>query len=155
MILYTSTQIKCDSYNNKVRRLQYWNKIVLILRNIILYTAKWDYFILSYCDKYWYIVLVFQIVCDTDMMIRDLECRWPGATHDAYMLSMSSINTQFENRQYGDYMLLGDSGYPLKPWLITPLNNPNTEGERRFNTAHKAARCVVERCIGLLKSRFR
>lgn len=53
-------------------------------------------------------------------------------------------------------MLLGDSGYPLQPWLLTPLNDPapNTP-EADYNNAHKVTRSTVERCIGVLKYRFR
>ena len=50
---------------------------------------------------------------------------------------------------------IGDSGYPLEPWLLTPVNNPTTNGERKYNTAHCKTRNIVERSFGLLKSRFR
>ena len=51
--------------------------------------------------------------------------------------------------------LLGDSGYACKPWLLTPIPIPQTPQEVRYNAAHKTTRCIVERCIGVLKSRFR
>nr|XP_054923423.1 uncharacterized protein LOC129383126 [Dermacentor andersoni] len=46
----------------------------------------------------------------------------------------------------------GDSGCPLKPWLLTPVpGHPLTRiAEGRYNTAYAATRSVVERCIGLL-----
>lgn len=52
--------------------------------------------------------------------------------------------------------LIGDSGYPQQPWLMTPFLNaqPNTP-EARYNHAHINARNCIERCNGLLKSRFR
>lgn len=51
---------------------------------------------------------------------------------------------------------LGDSGYPLEPWLLTPYRNPQ-EGsmESHFNDIHSQARCVVERTIGILKARWK
>lgn len=54
-------------------------------------------------------------------------------------------------------LLLGDSGYPLRPWLLTPLENEPEPGtpEAAFNAAHKTCRASVERCIGVLKGRFR
>ncbi|XP_070386369.1 putative nuclease HARBI1 [Dermacentor albipictus] len=54
-------------------------------------------------------------------------------------------------------MFVSDSGYPLEPWLLTPVTDhpPIHTAEGRYNTAHAAMRSVVERCIGLLKSRFR
>ncbi|KAJ3662267.1 hypothetical protein Zmor_006623 [Zophobas morio] len=52
--------------------------------------------------------------------------------------------------------LLGDSGYPLMPYLLTPFTHPpeNTP-ESRFNNAHRRARSCIEQCIGILKARFR
>ncbi|KAJ8911921.1 hypothetical protein NQ315_016262 [Exocentrus adspersus] len=52
--------------------------------------------------------------------------------------------------------LLGDSGYPLEPWLMTPVvgNNLNEE-ERMFNLELRRIRNLVERGIGIFKSRFR
>ncbi|KAG0444299.1 hypothetical protein HPB47_013953 [Ixodes persulcatus] len=51
----------------------------------------------------------------------------------------------------------GDSGYPLEPWLLNPVpGNPAVgSDEARFNQAHRSTRSVVERCIGMLKNRFR
>ncbi|KAJ8912376.1 hypothetical protein NQ315_014744, partial [Exocentrus adspersus] len=52
--------------------------------------------------------------------------------------------------------LLGDSGYPQQPWLMTPFRNPaENYPEARYNRAHIVARNCVERCIGVLKTRFR
>jgi len=52
-------------------------------------------------------------------------------------------------------MLVGDSGYPLEPWLLTPVSSPSTCAEERYNMAHAMTRNVIERAFGLLKSRFR
>jgi len=49
----------------------------------------------------------------------------------------------------------GDSGYPLEPWLMTPLGTATTRAEMAYNSAHSKTRTVVERCFGLMKSRFR
>lgn len=51
---------------------------------------------------------------------------------------------------------IGDSGYPLRKWLQTPV--PNAEDgtpEADYNTQLCSARCLIERCNGLLKMRFR
>lgn len=50
----------------------------------------------------------------------------------------------------------GDSGYALRPWLMTPVLNaePNSP-EDRYNIAHRQIRSLIERTNGLLKMRFR
>lgn len=51
--------------------------------------------------------------------------------------------------------LLGDSGYPQEPWLMTPIVNANPGSpESRYTDAHIQTRNAIERCIGLYKSRF-
>ncbi|XP_046400480.1 putative nuclease HARBI1 [Ischnura elegans] len=60
-------------------------------------------------------------------------------------------------QQRSKVWLLGDSGYRLEPWLLTPVLGmvmPNSP-EDRYNRALRRARNTVERCIGLLKSRWR
>lgn len=50
---------------------------------------------------------------------------------------------------------MGDSGYPLEPWLLTPIGTPSSANEERYNTVHVKARNPIERAYGVLKSRFR
>jgi len=61
----------------------------------------------------------------------------------------------FADTQTVLHYVTGDSGYPLEPWLMTPLGAANTRAEMAYNTAHSKTRTVVERCFGLMKSRFR
>ena len=98
---------------------------------------------------------VLQVISDAALRIRNLVARWPGSTHDAFMLENSQVKTDFEAGRHHGYWLLGDSGYPCRKYLITPLLRPSNRQEIRFNMAHKRTRSVVERCIGVLKSRFR
>ncbi|KAB0803507.1 hypothetical protein PPYR_00477, partial [Photinus pyralis] len=48
-----------------------------------------------------------------------------------------------------------DSGYPCLPWLFVPIPNPNTNQQHNYNNNFKRCRSTVERCIGVLKGRFR
>jgi len=51
--------------------------------------------------------------------------------------------------------ITGDSGYPLEPWLLTPLGSTTTASEQAYNSSHAKIRAIIERCFGLWKSRFR
>lgn len=53
------------------------------------------------------------------------------------------------------FLIKGDSGYGQQPWLNVPLTTVNSEQGERYNKTHKKIRSTVERCIGILKSRFR
>ncbi|KFM73761.1 putative nuclease HARBI1, partial [Stegodyphus mimosarum] len=90
------------------------------------------------------------------MEILDVVARWPGSTHDSFMWKRSKLRELFVSGQIPrQNFLLGDSGYPLEPWLLTPYSSPNTHAQQIFNRKHKSLRAVVEHCNGLLKSRFR
>lgn len=52
-------------------------------------------------------------------------------------------------------IIIADSGYALRPWMITPLHDPqpNTP-ESDFNNWFLKIRSLIERCNGVLKMRF-
>nr|XP_046271742.1 putative nuclease HARBI1 [Scatophagus argus] len=80
---------------------------------------------------------------------------WPGSTHDARMLSESGLRQLFEGHYVpANCHLLGDSGYPCKPWLLTPYLQPHQGPQLNYNRAHKRTRAVVERGIGQMKRLF-
>lgn len=98
-------------------------------------------------------------VCDYDLKILAMNARHAGATHDSFIWNNSAIKNEMErNFRNGDdsTWLIGDSGYAQQPWLMTPFYQPLPESpEERYNRAHCRARNCVERCIGVLKMRFR
>ncbi|XP_045506318.1 putative nuclease HARBI1 [Colias croceus] len=99
-----------------------------------------------------------QIICDSDLNILNVDATFGGATHDAYIWRNSEINNHLQQlHNNGESIwLLGDSGYPLRPWLLTPIVNavPGT-AEDHYTNVHCSARNTVERCIGVLKTRWR
>ncbi|CAF4554266.1 unnamed protein product, partial [Didymodactylos carnosus] len=48
-----------------------------------------------------------------------------------------------------DGWLLGDTGYASKSWLLTPIKDPATSSQRRYNRAFKRCRCTIERLFGV------
>lgn len=94
-----------------------------------------------------------QAVCDSDAFITNIVARWPGSTHDSRIFENSNIADKLRDGAL-DGILLGDSGYACRAYLLTPILKPKNAGEVRYNTAHRRTRCVIERCFGLLKRRF-
>uniref|UniRef100_A0A671PWI3 DDE Tnp4 domain-containing protein n=1 Tax=Sinocyclocheilus anshuiensis TaxID=1608454 RepID=A0A671PWI3_9TELE len=95
-----------------------------------------------------------QVVFDAAYKILDLVPKWPGLTHDSRVLSESGLTGLFEqNYVRPGCHLVGDSGYPLKRWLLTPYRRPQGEQQLNYNS-HKATRAVVERGIGQHKRIF-
>ena len=94
-----------------------------------------------------------QAVCDSDAFITNIVARWPGSTHDSRIFENSKIAHKLRDGAI-DGILVGDSGYACRAYLVTPILKPKNAGEVRYNTAHRCTRCLIERCYGLLKRRF-
>ncbi|XP_029835952.2 putative nuclease HARBI1 [Ixodes scapularis] len=111
-----------------------------------------------WCRKQYYALNVM-VVCDARCRVMCIDLCYPGSVHDSFAWRFSWLRDNFEQGRLIDdgRFLLGDSGYALEPWLITPVPGVHTTSTAsgRFNKAHSSMRSVVERCIGLLKSRFR
>ncbi|XP_072141013.1 putative nuclease HARBI1 [Dermacentor andersoni] len=99
------------------------------------------------CRKGYY-ALNCMFICDADMKILALDPMRPGSDHDAFVWRTTWLRRRFQAGRIvnaGEY-LLGDSGYPLEPWLLTPVpgHPPVHTAEGQYNTAHAAMRSVVE-----------
>ncbi|CAI6377470.1 unnamed protein product [Macrosiphum euphorbiae] len=110
-----------------------------------------------YINRKQYHSINCQIVTDADLKILSINAKFPGRSHDAYVWKNSTIRSHLLETNAKNTFLIGDSGYPLEPWCITPIlgNHQIYSPEHRFNKTHKWARCTVERCIGVLKQRWR
>jgi hypothetical protein len=95
-----------------------------------------------------------QTVSDANLKILDIVSRWPGSAHDSTIFNNSRICENFENGTISRGILLGDGGYPLKEYLLTPLTNVNTRAENLYNEAQIRTRNPVERSYGVWKRRF-
>ncbi|XP_055913458.1 putative nuclease HARBI1 [Eupeodes corollae] len=99
------------------------------------------------------------LICDEEMKIRFVDATHPGACHDSLVWKVSEFRSHLLQRYLSgerNFWLLGDAGYPLAPWLLTP-HRTCQEGspESKFNKAHKAARKIIEQVNGVLKGRWR
>ncbi|XP_017468618.1 PREDICTED: putative nuclease HARBI1 [Rhagoletis zephyria] len=110
-----------------------------------------------YINRKGYFSKNVQLVCDFDLNILGCFARYGGSTHDAYIWESSIIKSHMLNAYTANGStgwLLGDSGYPLQPWLMTPFRNVEHASQQRYNDSHARARNCVERLNGVLKKVF-
>ena len=76
------------------------------------------------------------------------SCKWPGSVNDARVLRCSSLYEKWNNgwRPFDNAILLGDSIYPLKSWLIPPMVFEQiTAATEKFLQSNKCTRRIEER----------
>lgn len=95
-----------------------------------------------------------QSVSSANLMFQDIVARWPGSTHDSHIFNESRLKQRFETGEFQHGVLLGDGGYKLFPYLMTPFRNPTTPNEHNYNRVQILVRNTVERKYGVWKRRF-
>lgn len=94
------------------------------------------------------------ILCGPNLDVFYASARWPGSVHDARVMRCSSLQRKWESgwRPFPNAIILGDSRYGLRKWLITPripVQIPRTESLERFLRAFKSTRRMVENALGI------
>ncbi|KAK4885277.1 hypothetical protein RN001_001548 [Aquatica leii] len=75
-----------------------------------------------------YYSLNVQIICNANLKILAVNARYPGSVHDSAIWITNVIRREVKNMHLNgntNSWLIGDSGYPLEPWLMTPINSPH------------------------------
>ncbi|XP_035209924.1 putative nuclease HARBI1 [Stegodyphus dumicola] len=110
-------------------------------------------------------------------MTTNVNAKFSGSSHDSFVWRSSEVRHALSMHQETGSWLLGkqffsfvryfrsvkkkfntsgDAFYPLEPWLLTPVSSPTVGcANEMYNKKHATARSCIERCIGVLKSRFR
>lgn len=94
-----------------------------------------------------------------------VSAKAPGSFHDSRCLQISSLWNAWEHQQWRPLnanrpVILGDSAYPLKSWLITPIVRninmvPQLEnGINEYQRKHRKTRFIVECTIGIWKEEY-
>jgi hypothetical protein len=111
-----------------------------------------------------------QAIVDRWKRFLDVAVGMPGSTHDSRVLRRSALyvqaesNTLFEEGMNVDGFtpyLLGDGGYPVKQWLMTPYRdargraNQRSVLDRLYNRRLSRGRSVIENAFGIMKQSFR
>ncbi|XP_055902385.1 putative nuclease HARBI1 [Eupeodes corollae] len=80
-----------------------------------------------YFNRKGYFSINAMVICDNKMRVKFIDARYPGSNHDSHVWNLSSAKTHFERKfREGERntWIIGDAGYPLEPWLITPFRSP-------------------------------
>lgn len=107
-----------------------------------------------YRNRKGYFSMNVQVMADMNLCINDIVARWPGSSHDSNIFMNSRLRARLERGDFKDSVVLGDSAYALRSYLLTPLDNPSNRTENLYNESHIRTRNVVERCFGVWKRRF-
>ena len=105
---------------------------------------------------------------DGQKLFLDVAAGYPGSLHDARVLRNSTLYRRAEGNEVlksptvriGHHeirpYLVGDSAYPIGPWLQKPFPEATRDrDEIAFNRELTSARVSVECAFGILKSRWR
>lgn len=105
-----------------------------------------------------------QTICDANLKIQDIVARWPGSSHDSTIFNNSEIRRKLEIGEMRDCVLVADSGYAQRNYVMTLVGNPNTvidpasgiyeESVAKYNESLIRTRNTVERSYGVWKRRF-
>lgn len=93
-----------------------------------------------------------QVVAGPDHSIISATVQWQGSVHDARIFENSSVKDVMSANNHGH--LIGDSAYPCRQYILTPVRNPTSDSERRYNYSLSSTRMKVECCFGALKRKF-
>lgn len=98
-----------------------------------------------------------QAICDAKLRFMNIVAKYPGSAHDAFIWRNCAVHHHLQQHTTSGVQkwLLGDSGYPLSQFLMTPVTHPSTVAENNYNKKHSQTRNAIERAFGVLKMRFR
>ncbi|KAG7315308.1 hypothetical protein KOW79_021396 [Hemibagrus wyckioides] len=106
----------------------------------------------SYVNKKGFHSINCQLVCDARGLLLSAETHWPGSLTDRAVFNQSSVCKLFEEQMNHEGWLLGDNRYPLRKWLMTPVSNPETPADYRYNLAHMTTHEIVDRTFRALQT---
>ena len=98
-----------------------------------------------------------QAICDAKLRFLNIVAKYPGSAHDAFIWRNCAVHHYLQQHTTSGVQkwLLGDSGYPVSQFLMTPVTHPSTVAENNYNKKHSQTRNAIERAFGVLKMRFR
>ena len=108
----------------------------------------------DHLNRHFYHSINVQAICLPNGRFSGVLARFPGSVHDSRIWKLSQIGTYVENNFLAGVHILGDSGYMLKPYLLTPYRQPASNAQENYNYSHKKTRVLIEQTFGRWKRRF-
>lgn len=101
----------------------------------------------EYFNRKRFYFIVFLASCDATLAFNYYV--WtgnPGSTHDSTVLRHSDLFAHCNERIPPVFCLLGDSGFPLLGWLVTPFRDHGnlTRQQKLFDKTHSRCREIIE-----------
>lgn len=136
----------------------------------------------SYVNKKGFHSVSCQLVCDARGLLLSAETHWPGGLKDTEVLERSALYKQLQDTEEGwllgetwtsgsdiilhsfnrsgkwillCFLMSGDCRYPLRKWLMTPVDYPESPADFRYNLAHTATHEIVDRTFRAIQTRFK
>jgi hypothetical protein len=115
--------------------------------------------IVTYCNYKQDFSIVLLAMVDGNYCFRYVGIGAPARHSDGGIFNHCSLKEKTENNELNipeDFVMIGDSGFPLKTNLMRPYPRKNANKENQiYNYRRSRARCTVENAFGILVSRFR
>lgn len=81
----------------------------------------------QYRNRKGYFSLNLQALVNANLEFLDVVARWLGSAHDSNIFANSKLRARMELHEFKNCVILGDAGYALSHYLLTPLANPTTK----------------------------
>ncbi|XP_023247672.1 protein ANTAGONIST OF LIKE HETEROCHROMATIN PROTEIN 1-like [Copidosoma floridanum] len=99
-----------------------------------------------------------QVICNDKLEFMHCYVGMPGSVHDMRVFKYSGVQDKCTDEYFpNDCHILADAAYTIQKCIMVPFkdNGHLSREETLFNTNLSRIRTMVERCIGLLKMRWR
>ncbi|XP_050301600.1 putative nuclease HARBI1 [Anthonomus grandis grandis] len=93
----------------------------------------------KYVNRKWVYSINVQATCNSREMFTSVDASWPGSVHDSRIWRNSIVHEIMYNNVH-EAALLGDEGYGVAPWLLTPYKNPTTPMQENYDLIHAKER---------------
>ncbi|KAM0866900.1 hypothetical protein ACQ4PT_042340 [Festuca glaucescens] len=116
----------------------------------------------QHCDHEEYESILMRAVIDPEIRFMDIWLEWEGSMNwssnlqgwdlfkeceEGVRLNGSKLKVALDGSEVREY-LVGDAGYPLLPWLLTPYQEEDlSDSKAEFNKRHSAATTCMKKAL--------